>query len=224
MGQSYGSPVEVRRATLLYKGFHQQSQPKKATPMKPLIASLLFASASLLAQTPSLPGALPNFTILAQAQTAPSVSAPWNTSQSIAAFAQHAARLKPVLDQLSPQEWVAKGAPEIYLSQWTSARQELDYLSEAADMFESQPERLTAALDTYFRFEALEWRLESLIEAVRRYENPAIGDLILSELRSNTSNRDGLREYITELATQKEQEFSVVNQEAQRCRTDLTRK
>ena len=92
---------------------------------------------------------------------------------------------------------------------------------QAAALFEQQPERLPAALDTYFRLQSVEWRLESLIEAVRRYQNPAIGDLILGELRQNTSHRDNLRQYITDLAAQKEQQFSVVDEEAQRCRAQV---
>lgn len=156
------------------------------------------------------------------AQDAFSVAAAWDTSDNIATFAQHAGRLRPLLDRLDPQAWVInKGAPDVYVRQLGDARQELEYLRQAATQFERQPEKLSVALDTYFRFESLEWRMESLIEGVRRYENPAIGDLILAELKSNSSNRDGLRQYITELAAQKEQEFNVVDREAQRCR-DVT--
>lgn len=170
--------------------------------MKSLLVCFLLAPVSLLAQ-------------------APSVTASWDTAKNVAALSAQAARLKPMLDQMTPQEWVAKGAPETYVSQWRNAQLELDYLAQAAALFEQQPERLTAALDTYFRLQSVEWRLESLIEAVRRYQNPAIGDLILGELRQNASHRDGLRQYITDLAAQKEQQFSVVDQEAQRCRSEL---
>lgn len=173
--------------------------------MKSLLCLLLISCAPVLAQTPG-------------------VTAAWDTAENIATFAEQATRLKPMLDQLSPRDWVAKGAPEIYISQWENVRQELEYLSQAAETFRRSPEQLTAALDTYFRFESVEWRLESLVDAVRRYQNPAVGDLILGELRSNTANRDGLRQYITDLAAQKEQEFSIVDREAQRCRADLNSK
>jgi hypothetical protein len=163
---------------------------------------------------------LPLASIAVFAQT-PSVSAVWDTSQNVAALSAQAARLKPLLDQMNPEDWVAKGAPATYVSQWRSAQMELEYLASAARMLEVKPERLTAALDTYFRLEAVEWRLESLIEAVRRYQNPAVGDLIFGELRQNSAHRDGLRQYITELAAQKETEFTVVDQEAQRCRAEL---
>jgi hypothetical protein len=152
---------------------------------------------------------------------APTVTASWDTARNVAALSAQAARLKPMLEQMTPQQWVAGGAPQTYVTQWQSAQAELEYLAQAADLFGQQPEKLTAALDTYFRLQAVEWRLESLIEAVRRYQNPAVGDLILAELRQNSSHRDGLRQYIMDLAAQKEQEFTVVDQEAQRCRAQV---
>ncbi len=156
------------------------------------------------------------------AQSSSGVAASWVTAENIATFADHANRMKPLLERLDPQQWVAEGAPDVYVGQHQNVLRELAYLTDAAELFQRQPERLTAALDTYFRFESLEWRMESLIEGVRRYENPAIGDLILAELKSNSANRDQLRQYITELASQKEDEFRVVDNEAQRCR-DVTK-
>jgi hypothetical protein len=152
-----------------------------------------------------------------------SVTAPWDSAARIGELSAQAARLKPLLEQLTPQQWIAQGAPQAYLTQWQDARKELEYLTAAAEGFAKQPERLTAALDTLFRLQALEWRLESLVEGVRRYQNPAVGDLLLGVLRSNSANGDGLREYITDLAAQKDQEFRIVEQEAQRCRVEVNR-
>ncbi|MEP6962098.1 MAG: hypothetical protein ABI995_08465 [Acidobacteriota bacterium] len=153
---------------------------------------------------------------LAFAQTAA-----WDNSPKASELAAQAARLKPLLDQLKPAEWVARGASDTYVKQWNSAYQELEYLTASAAQLDKQPHRLTAALDTYFRLQALEWHFESLIEGVRKYQNPAVGDLLLGALRGNSGNRDGLREYILDLANQKEQEFTIIDQEAQRCRVQL---
>ena len=156
-----------------------------------------------------------------QAQT--SVTAPWDSATRIGELSAQAARLKPLLEQLTPQQWIAQGAPQAYLTQWQDARKELEYLTAAAAIFAKQPERLTAALDTLFRMQALEWRLESLVEGVRKYQNPAVGDLLLGVLRSNSANGDGLRAYITDLAAQKDQEYRIMEQEAQRCRVEINR-
>src|SRR5713226_9293028 len=159
---------------------------------------------------------------LASAQ-APGVSAEWDISQTVSALSAQAKRLKPILDQLTPRDWVSKGAPAAYVTQWQGAQDELGYLVDSANALEKQPERLTVALDTYFRLQSLELRLNSLVDGVRNYQNPAVGDLLVGVLGENSANRDKLRQYITDLAQTKEQEFKIVDQEAQRCRTVLTR-
>jgi len=158
-----------------------------------------------------------------QLNTQPSVTPEWDTSKTVAAFSDQAKRLKPILDQLTPQEWVAKGAPQAYVSQWQDAEQELSYVAISAQSLEGDPERLTLALDTYFRWERLASDLSSLVEGVRHYQNPAVGDLVVSVMGENSSNRELLKQHITDLAAQKEQEFAVVDKEAQRCRGQVTR-
>jgi hypothetical protein len=153
----------------------------------------------------------------------PSVTPEWDISKTIAAFSDQAKRLKPILDQLTPREWVAKGAPEAYFSQWQQAETELGYVATSAQSLERDPERLTLALDTLFRWERLAVDLTSLVDGVRHYQNPAVGDLVLSVLGENSSNRELLKQHITDLAAQKEEEFAVVDKEAQRCRGQVTR-
>ena len=154
---------------------------------------------------------------------AQSVTAEWDISQTIDSLSAQAKRLKPILDQLTPQEWVAKGAPDTYVVQWKGAQDELGYLVGSAQALGKQPERLTVALDTYFRLQSLETRLNSLVDGVRNYQNPAVGDLLIGVLLENRTNRDKLRQYITDLAETKEKEFEVVDKEAQRCRGSISR-
>lgn len=162
--------------------------------------------------------------LMASAQTEqPGVAPAWDTSKVVAAFSDQAGRLKPILDQLTPQAWVSKGAPEAYVSQWQEARKELGYVTDSAKAFENDPERLTLALDTYLRWQRLASDLASLVEGVRHYQNPAVGDLVVSVLGENSSNRDLLQQHIVDLAAQKEQEFAIADQEAQRCRGVLTK-
>ncbi len=160
------------------------------------------------------------FALIAQGQ---SVSAEWDISQTLDALSSQAKRLKPILDQLTPQQWVGKGAPETYVTQWKGAEDELGYLVGSAQALEKQPERLTLALDTYFRMQSLEMRLNSLVDGVRNYQNPAVGDLLVGVLAENSSNRDKLRQYITDLAGTKEKEFEIADKEAQRCRGNISR-
>ena len=160
-------------------------------------------------------------TQMAHAQA--SVSAPWDIKETIAALSSQTARIKPVLDQLTPGEWVQKGAPDAYVAQWRSAQRELTDVDSASAALEKQPEKLSAALNVYFRVQALEARLTSLVDGVRTYQNPAVGDLIVGIVGENSGNRDKLRQYIADLAEQKEQEFAIADKEAQRCRVQLNR-
>ena len=151
-------------------------------------------------------------------QAAPSVPASWDVSKSVSELAAQVANLKPVMAQLTPQAWVEQGAPAAYVEQWQSAQQELDYLDQTARTLEKQPEKLTAALDLYFRLQAVEWRLQSLSEGARKYQSPAAGDQIAEAVGVHATKRDQLREYITDLAAQNEQQLAVMDREAQRCR------
>lgn len=147
----------------------------------------------------------------------------WDVRTMVQKLKTQAQHLSPVLDQIKPEAWISQGAPQAYVTQWKSSQAELRYLLQSTDAFSRQPERLPLALDTYFRMQSVDTMLGSLIEGVRKYQNPAVADLVQSIMNENGGNRDRLREYIRELATEKEQEFQVADKEAQRCRSTLMR-
>jgi hypothetical protein len=147
----------------------------------------------------------------------------WDARTMLRSLQTQTQHLKPILDQIHPENWVAQGAPKEYVSQYQTAQAELRYLQQTSDAFMKQPERLPLALDTYFRMQSLDTMLSSLIQGIRRYQNPAVGDLVQGVLNENTGNRDRLREYIRQLAVEKEQEFQIADREAQRCRGAINR-
>ena len=61
----------------------------------------------------------------------------------------------------------------------------------------------------------------SLSQGVRRYQNPAIADLLDSILGSLSSGLEWLRSQSLEMAQQREKELDVAQKEAQRCRTQI---
>ena len=71
--------------------------------------------------------------------------------------------------------------------------------------------------------QAVDSTLGSLTEGVRKYQNPALASIMQAVIAENSTNRDRLRQYLQDLATQKEQEFQVADREAQRCRAALLR-
>ena len=171
--------------------------------MKALL-SLLMASAPLCAQ-------------------ASGVVAEWDIRKNIQDVIADANRLRPILDQIKPQEWVSKGAPQAYVGQWNSTRTQVEGLVVSAGLLAKDPEKISAALDTFFRLQTLELMLNSLAEGVRKYQNPALADLINGVISEHGGNRQRLQQYVVDLAATKEQEFAIIDKEAQRCRGALTR-
>jgi hypothetical protein len=50
-----------------------------------------------------------------------------------------------------------------------------------------------------------------------------VADLMQGSLLENLNNRERLKSYLTELAQTKEQEFKIMDKEAQRCRGIMTK-
>jgi hypothetical protein len=148
----------------------------------------------------------------------------WDVRKNLAQLSEDVRRLKPILDQVSPRDWIAKGAPEGYVTQHKSVLAEIDYLVGSAENLARNPEKMSIALETMFRLQSVEAMMTSMIEGVRKYQNPAIADVLRSMLTNNMNHREKLRSYIVELATIQEQEFEIANKEAQRCRAELLRK
>lgn len=149
------------------------------------------------------------------------VASEWDARKIIDALSTQAEHLKPLMDQIQPAGWVAKGASQTYVAQWSAAQTQLKYLISSSEAFARQPERLPLGLDTYFRMESVESALGSLTEGVRKYQNPALASIMQSVIAENSTNRDRLRQYLEDLSKQKEEEFQVADREAQRCRAAL---
>jgi len=158
----------------------------------------------------------------AQAASGGGVSSEWDIRTMLASLDARARQLAPVLDQLKPAEWVRSGAPQAYVGQWTTAKNELSYLLGATGTLAKDPEKLPAALDTLFRMQALDSTLGSVIEGTRKYQNPAIADLVQAIANENDQNRDRLKQYVLDLASEKEHELQVMDAEAQRCRASIS--
>jgi hypothetical protein len=71
--------------------------------------------------------------------------------------------------------------------------------------------------------QAFHGALGALLGGLRRYQNPALADLIESVAAGDQADIEHLQTYVLQLADEKEQEFQVVEHEAQRCRADLTK-
>jgi hypothetical protein len=145
----------------------------------------------------------------------------WDIHKTLSALALLADRLAPVLDQIHPESW--NGAPEGYMAQATTCRNELRAMAAESRKLDQNPEKLTDALQLLFRIRAAETVLTSFGDGLRKYANPPMADMLNAAIAENAGNKDRLQQYILELATAREQEFHVADQEAQRCRSTLSR-
>lgn len=156
------------------------------------------------------------------AQTA-GIAPPWDVRQDLTALAAQVKRLQPVMEQLKPRDWVAQGAPESYAAQLATTQIQLQALVDSLAKLAADPEKLTTALEVFFRLESLEDLLRSLSGGVRRYQNAALADLLDSLFTEGAASRQKLRQYLVDLAADKEQALKIMDQEAQRCRGLLVR-
>lgn len=138
-------------------------------------------------------------------------------------ISQRAARIEPMLDQLHPNDWIAKGAPDTYLMQWNSIRQQFTAIESDMSDLTQHPDRLTDSMNALFRVQATHLALNSLMGGVRKYQNPALADLIESVAAETAGDIDRFEKHLLEMAADKEQQFTLVDREAQRCRATLSR-
>jgi hypothetical protein len=186
------------------------------------------ATLSLSAQTGSAPvSRTPNGTgqTVSKQQLPPAagLETPWDARQIVAQMAQDDQKLQPVLAKLNPQRWYDdKGAPSTYIVQWQMAQQQLKDVATTTQLLQQKIDSLPAALDVYFRLEALEVTARSLDEGAQRYADRATADQLTQLIAQNFTSRERFREYIKDLALSTEQNFKIADEEAQRCRVAMT--
>ena len=125
----------------------------------------------------------------------------------------------PLLDQIDVKSWIAKGASETYAQQLQSSKDQARALADGARALSRNPEKLSASLELLFRIEGLESMLASLEDGIRKYQNPQLAQQLAAANAENGANRERFRRYIVNLAADREQQFEVMDREAQRCRT-----
>ncbi len=144
-------------------------------------------------------------------------------TKALEAISGYAARLQPIMEQVKVKDWVQKGAPDTYIAQWNSGMAQLQGLSAISKQLAPAPERLPDVLAVLFRIQSLEITANSLNDGLRRYQNPALAELLSGTLAESTPSREKLQQFALALAAEKEKEFQIVDKEAQRCRGNLTR-
>lgn len=151
------------------------------------------------------------------------IASEWDVVKNLQELARHSSQVPGLLDAFKPDEWIAKGASPEYKRQWESARVQAQSIAPVVAKLVPNVEKLSVILEVYFRLQSLDEVLGSMREAVTKYQNPALAELLQGFVNENGTARMHLRQYVTDLAVLKEQEYHVMDQEAQRCRNALVR-
>ncbi len=173
--------------------------------------AVLWCAAALGAQTPAPANPQP-----AGFETA------WEIAPVFTEISAHAGRLAAALEKIDGQAWVKKGASDTYVSQLDSSRQQARALGTEAKALAANPDKLSAALVVLFRIQGLDAMLTSIEEAMGRYQGPAAAQALAGLAAENGANRDRVQNYVVNLASEREQDLKVMDEEAQRCRSAVT--
>ncbi len=146
----------------------------------------------------------------------------WQIAPVVREIGAHASRVLPVLEKIDAKSWVEKGASDTYVAQLHSSREQAAAVVSSARTLAANPSQLSAALELYFRIQAMDTMLASLEEGMRRYQSPADAQALARLQGENGANRERLQSYIVNLAAEREHELQVMDREAQRCRGVLT--
>src|SRR5260370_5636392 len=101
----------------------------------------------------------------------------WDIGKTLKAISAHMAKLQPMLEQVHPQEWVQKGAPDTYVVQWNSSVSQAKTIDTTTQDLVQHPDRLPEALQILFRIQSLDAAVRSLAEGMRKYQKPPMDDL-----------------------------------------------
>lgn len=145
----------------------------------------------------------------------------WDIGVVLGEMGAHAGRMLATLDKMNPNAWVEKGASETYAEQLDSCKAQTKAFHDEAIALASNPQNLPAALQLLYRIEGADTMLLSLEDGIRKYQSPADAQALAAQAAENGINLSRFRQYLVDLAAEREQRYSVMDKEAQRCRAFL---
>ena len=147
----------------------------------------------------------------------------WEVRKLVDKVIADVGKIKPLFEQMDPARWQDSAAAGVYAPYWKGVQTEATSVEVTGARFAQQPEKLTVGLDFLYRLDSLHAQASLLSQGVRRYQNPALADLLDATVREAGISRDTIRQHVSDLAALREKELEVASNEAQRCRAQLAR-
>lgn len=145
----------------------------------------------------------------------------WEARKKVDALSTSVTEVESALGRLDAERWQKAMAPEAYLEQLQGAKRQLASSKQALVELRENPEKLSTAFEIFLRLEALDFMLQSVREAARKYEEAAVADEFEAKIGGSVGARDQFRTYLLDLAKERDAQFAVLLKEAQRCRGEL---
>lgn len=153
----------------------------------------------------------------------PGIAPAWDVRVTIDSLVKQTQRYLDVVQSLRTDQWLAAGAPQAYVQQRQTVLSEIGSLKIVGTRLAENPEKLSLALDAYFRLQNLETFTIALSEGAARYQAGDASAALNSLLTENAVTRAKLRQYVVDLTANKEQEHAAAEREAQRCMSVISR-
>ena len=106
-------------------------------------------------------------------------------------------------------------------SKWKPPEDRARAIEDAAKTLARDPEKLARELELLFRIDGTARILESVEEAMRKYQSPEDAQRLAGLAAENGMNGERLRSYVLDLADQREKQIAMLDGEVQRCRQSL---
>jgi hypothetical protein len=152
---------------------------------------------------------------------AASLETEWDIGVVLGEMGAHFGRLLTALDRADAKAWIGKGASSTYADQLDSCKAQTKASHDEAIALASNPESLAGALQLLFRIEGVDNMLGSIEEGIDKYQSPGDAQALKALAAENGVNLGRFHKYIVDLAAEREQRYSVMDKEAQRCRAFL---
>ena len=138
-------------------------------------------------------------------------------------ISQHFARLEPMLEQVRAKTWEEKGAPETYAIQYKRVQDQIRKQQQDLATLAQHTDNLQEGMRELYKIQAFHRSLTSVMEGLRKYQNPALADLISAVAAEDQTLQDRFQYYLIQLASDKDVQYQMVDKESQRCRALLSK-
>jgi hypothetical protein len=182
--------------------------------MQRALRGVLFCTVALFAQGPVSQQPAPT-------PAAGGLETTWDIAPVLLAISDHSTKVLAALDRIDSNAWLDKGASPTYAEQLQSCKEQVKAVADTSRALARNPEQLAASIELLIRIQGIDTIFASVVEAIRKYQDPARAQDLAALVASGEANRGRFQQYLVNFAADREHALQVMDKEAQRCRNLL---